>query len=400
MRIKSLLLLVFLGIGLQIQAQNSEYIITVNTISMTISDDGQCSLIEAINTVKQSQASGITDGECMYDEGEAVIVLEGGTTYPISEINNNSNGLPLIDIEISIQSSNENLAILSRVSDSANFRFFEISDTGQLHLEGIRLENGISGFGGAILNEGTLVLENANFTSNTGIESGGAIHNTGILEASSVVFDANRTLLDEPFSSTHLRLIDFAGGAIFNGFDSLAIIRNGLFFNNEARIGGGIFSMGTAMFYDSEFHDNRAKIGGAIFNYQLLSVYNTYLHHNEGISYGGAIYTDRIAFVSDSRIILNISLGAGGGIATDGITSIVRTTITGNSSSGWGGGISNYGNLFLLGSSISENQSWRGGGISNSGSIFLDECCTSVIDNIAEEGVNIYEVPENPEFDN
>lgn len=400
MRIKSLLVFIFLLIGFQINAQSSGYTIIVNTVSMTVADDGQCTLIEAINAVKQNQSSGITDSECIYSEGQAHIILEGGTTYPISEINNNANGLPLIDTDISIRSSNANPAIISRLQDANNFRFFEISDAGQLNLETISLENGISEFGGAILNEGTLFLENINFASNTALEAGGAIHNTGILDANVVTFDANRTLLGEPFSSTYLRIIDFAGGAVFNERESVLIIRDGRFSDNEARIGGAIFNIGTAMIYDSELYDNRARVGGGIFNYELLGVYNTYLHHNEGISYGGAIYTDRIAFVIDSRIILNVSLGAGGGIATDGIASIVRTTITGNSSSGWGGGISNYGNLFLLETSITENQSMHGGGISTSGSIFMDDCCTSVINNTAEEGMNIYEVPANPEFDN
>lgn len=403
MRIKLLLLLIFLFTGLVVNAQSSEYLIAVNTVSMVVNDDGQCSLIEAINTVKQSQSSGTSSGECEYGEGQVIIILEGGTTYPLSEINNAENGLPLIDTEISIQSSNDTPAIISRLQDSEDFRFFEISDVGQLYLEGIILENGISDLGGAILNEGTLVLENVHFVSNFATESGGAIHNTGTLEASSVIFDENIIFLDRPYiSSDHNRLLNYAGGAVFNGHESVMIIRDGLFSNNEARIGGAIFSIGTAMIYDSEFHNNIARSGGAIFNYQLLSVYNTYLHNNEGISFGGAISItgDGIAFISDSRIILNVSLGAGGGISNDGTLSISNTIITANTSSGWGGGINNHGNLFLTETLISENQSMHGGGVSTSVSIFLDECCTSIIDNIAEVGVDIYEVPENPEFDN
>lgn len=400
MRIKSLLLLVFLGIGLQIQAQNSEYIITVNTISMTISDDGQCSLIEAINTVKQSQASGITDGECMYDEGEAVIVLEGGTTYPISEINNNSNGLPLIDIEISIQSSNENLAILSRVSDSANFRFFEISDAGQLRLEAISLENGISDIGGAILNEGILSLDDVSLISNYASERGGAIYNSGAVNAENVEFSRNRTFPHEPQRHVHT-LWEFAGGAIFNRRDATFIVNNGLFSNNEARSNGGaIANFGNFLVYNSEFHENLALTGGSIFNQNYLGLVNSILYENEARLYGGGINNIGIAHILDSSIYSNISYGIGGGISTENILTIINTNLTNNISQGYGGGIRNYSNLFLFKTTISGNQSLYGGGIYNSGSIFLDECCTSVIDNIAEEGVNIYEVPENPEFDN
>ncbi len=401
MRIKSLLVFIFLLIGFQINAQSSEYTIVVNTVSMTVADDGQCSLIEAINAIKQGQSSGDSSGECMYDEGVAVIVLEGGTIYLISGTNNGDNGLPIIDTDISIQSSSDTPVIISRVQESDNFRFFEISDGGQLRLETISLENGISEFGGAIFNEGALILKNVNFASNIAIESGGAIHNTGVLEISSVVFDANIALPEETYRWNDVRrLIDFAGGAIFNGHDSVAVIKNGLFLNNQAWFGGGIFNIGTTIIYNSEFHDNRARAGGGIFNYELLGVYNTYLHNNEGVTYSGAIYTSGTTFISNSRIDSNISLGIGGGIISNGTLGIIRTTITRNSASAYGGGISNNGNLFLLGTSITENQSWRGGGISTSGSIFLDDCCTSVINNIAEEGINIYEVPENPEFDN
>jgi uncharacterized repeat protein (TIGR01451 family) len=140
-------------------------------------------LITAINT-----ANG--NGE------DDTIILETGCTYTLSSANAADPdgygpvGLPPITSNIAIQG---NGATITR-SGSDPFRFFYVSDTGNLTLENLTLSNGLAqggnggqsrgcggggaaGIGGAILNRGTLTVSGVTLTDNTA--QGGDGNNDG-----------------------------------------------------------------------------------------------------------------------------------------------------------------------------------------------------------------------------
>ena len=166
------------------------------------------------------------------------LVLEPNCTYEIDHQDNTyggqgGNGLPVITTKIVIEGNN---ATLYR-KPSDHFRFFFITDSGNLRLEDITLENGgpfrnteelPNCRGGAIYNDGGgLRAERSLFLSNHATwGEGGAIYNLGVLTLEETTFEDNH-------SNT--------GGAIYNGGASniAAVLQNVTFDTNYANFKGG-----------------------------------------------------------------------------------------------------------------------------------------------------------------
>jgi|GEM_PF-5740901 len=389
--LKSILIgsLIILFGALSIVAQDLQHEIIVNTEVMTSIDDGNCSLIEAITAVKLNRPSGDKGGECIPSQEEPIILLQSNTSYVISEVNNTTengiNGLPLIDVSVTIRGNNGTTIV--RDNNSDDFRFFEVSELGSLYLEQINFENGASAKGGAIFNMGDLSLNDTSFISNSSTEAGGAIYNAGQINAIDVEFEGNRSFPQQLQIENPETIVEFAGGAIFNGLDSTALIRDGSFKDNGARgYGGGIFNLGTAIIHNSEFSENKALRGGGVYSWELLNLYNTTLHNNESLHIGGGIDNWGIAFATNVEINANSSTW-GGGISNNNWLTLANATITNNTSDLIGGGVYNNGILLLENTNIIENQSDDGGGIYNLGEILMDEL-SSIVDNTAINGSN------------
>jgi len=182
---------------------------------------------------------------------------------------------------------------------------FYVLDGAALHLRAIELANGRSFGGGAVLNQGSLTVEDATLTGN----------------------DA------EAFG---------AGGAIYNDSTAQLVVLGSSFRQNQASAGGGaIFNLGTVDIDTSLFENNIAGLdGGAIQNN------------------GGDARIDR------STLRVNFATN-GAGIELNGGTFVVqRSTLLGNDASGQGGGIRNFsGTLTVESSTIAGNEADSGGGI-------------------------------------
>ena len=157
----------------------------------------------------------------------------------------------------------------------SNSRLFDIVGVGSsLHLLGTNISNFGEFdvlFGGAIISNTELHLEDCIFNSNKG-DSGGAVHNSsGNLTITRCIFKNNT--------------VDFRGGAVeVNG---LAIISNSLFVDNSSDTdGGGVFILpsGTSRFYNCTFSKNAAgSLGGGIGNIGSVdSLVNCILYDNSG----------------------------------------------------------------------------------------------------------------------
>jgi len=217
--------------------------IMVSSTSMTVSDDGQCTLIEAIIAANTDTMSGLSFGECLAGDGADTIELAMGGIYMLDDINNwlaGPNGLPYITSQIII---NGNGAMIIREPSAPAFRFFQIVKTGDLKLNHLTLSNGLANGtfpannGGSIFNSGgILTLLNSTLYDNRAAENGGSIFvwDVGIVTSVNSTFSGNQ-------AGHH-------GGGIFNRGSQVTLINSTLTNNvadadqNDEGDGGGIFN--------------------------------------------------------------------------------------------------------------------------------------------------------------
>ena len=165
-------------------------------------------------------------------------------------------------------------------------RIFTIN--GIVKLQNLTIKNGKSDNGGAILNNGNLIVTNCNFIGNTATGYGGAIRNSvGPL-----------TIINSNFNSN--KAAD-CGGAIMNDLLCLLSIKNCDFTSNSADCGGAITQSGSTYgttgnsmnINNSNFISNTANNGGAIYYEVPDPSVLTYCNFkdNTATDDGGAIYT-------------------------------------------------------------------------------------------------------------
>jgi len=323
-------------------------------------------LIHAINTANSNSDT-------------TKIVLDPNCTYPFITRDNTDGGhggnaLPIITTPILIDG---NYAIL-KYDGIQQFRFFLISNTGGLRLDNLTLEGGYSiavpdeilpGGGAIYITEGgSSTLNHVVFRDNYNLSNGGAILNRGTL----IIDD------DSVFENNSAEL----GGALFNagGSDKTTSIYNTQFIGNNASDGGGaIYNLGPDSFVQIgsvEFKDNWTWFnGGAIYTDSgEMRIVNSLLQNNEAEHYsnpigkGGAIYkADGEMFISGTTISSNSAILNGAGIyhAAGSLIlndcSIVSNIIyfhydmANQAGYGDGGGIYNLGRLEIDSSTLRNN---------------------------------------------
>jgi len=261
------------------------------------------------------------------DSDTTRLILEPDCTYPFDAIDNThggygGNGLPIVTTKIVIEGNN---ATLDKISSSygPNFRFFFITDSGNLRLEDITLQHGYvvnsageqtNSRGGAIYNDGGgLRAERSHFYSNDAQDGeGGAIYNRGILTLDETTLRSNQSA---------------NGGAIYNG--------------GAANI--------AAVLQDVTFEFNLATLnGGAIYNASpeagFMIVGSTF-YWNRSYEHGGVIYMESgDLYVSSSEFLeswagrFNILIGDGGVIySSSGDVTLIATNFNNQKAYGLGG---------------------------------------------------------------
>ncbi|MDM8531302.1 choice-of-anchor Q domain-containing protein [Anaerolineales bacterium HSG25] len=224
-------------------AQSARPKIVVSSTAMTVSDDGQCTLIEAIISANTDTMSGLSLGECLAGDGSDIIELATGGLYLLDDVNNwlaGPNGLPYITSQIVI---NGNGAMIMREPTAPAFRLFQVVKTGDLKLNHVTLTNGFAdgtfpaNNGGSIFNSGgILTLFNSTLHDNRATESGGAVFvwDEGTVTAVNTTLSGNQ-------AGHH-------GGGIFNKGSQVTLVNSTLTDNvadtdqNNFGDGGGIFN--------------------------------------------------------------------------------------------------------------------------------------------------------------
>jgi len=234
-------------------------------------------------------------------------------------------------------------------------RIFEVDGAGTtVSLSGLTFDNGggtfsinsfydqpYDGYGGAVLNFGTLTISNctlggplsANFAKN----GGGAIANFGTMAiAGCDVFD-NRAN---------------DGGGIYNA-GTMTVTGGHVSANSASEFGGGIDNLATLTVNSSTLAYNSATDGGGIYNAGTATVSGGSVSYNSAVYDGGGIYnvgtlavdgSGRHMTVSDCAITGN-SADDGGGIYNDagGTATVSNCQLSSNICYSEGGGIYNAG---------------------------------------------------------
>ena len=207
-------------------------------------DNGNCSLVEAINSAN----SDTSDGDCPAGSGADTIILPQNITFTLTSADSTvldttvtgselpgSNGLPPVTSEITIEGNGSTIE-RSSADGTPEFRILAIAGTGNLTLENIVIRGGLSdmSIGGGILNSGILTVNSSTISENSADFPG----------------DSEQGL----------------GAGIFN-FRTLNV-SNSTISGNSAGVqsgeGGGIGSSGTAAIINSTITDNTAGAGAGL----------------------------------------------------------------------------------------------------------------------------------------
>jgi hypothetical protein len=337
--------------------------ITVNTTDPAINDDGLCSVVEAVTN---ANVDAVIYDDCAIGSGNDTISLPADAVIIFTVANNNtggSNALPVITSTMTIRGNGATLVRNAAVAP--NFRFFHVAAGGNLTLNELGLNNGYAEIiastvqlflgGGAIINEGTLHINDSSLSFNQA-SFGGAIYSqpiTGSLSINNTRFTSNRA--------------DFTGGALQNA--GRATITGGILRLNEAGTDGGaiLHESSTMTVTNATLQDNIADGSGAgilaraVTTDSRLSIQTTNLISNVASINAGAIYNTASNGLTSSVEIAGSTLSANRADST-------------NSNEGAGGGILNgwaQGNnggvarLVVSKSSVLDNVAQSGGGIAN-----------------------------------
>ncbi|HXF61929.1 MAG TPA: choice-of-anchor Q domain-containing protein [Caldilineaceae bacterium] len=367
--------LVWIALGRPAQAQSDdpveaaaiEDVIPVVGLNPAAVDDGNCSLIEAIDN---ANADAPVHDDCPPGDGADTIRLMSEAVYLFDSVHNmtdGANALPSITSEIIIEGKGATL-VRNIPNNAPPFRFFHVAPGGDLTLLNLGLRHGAVGL------TGTLALPAV----------GGAILNRGTTRV---------------IASTISYNVATFGGAIFSDpiTGSLAITGSIFSFNQADMTGGAIFNRGAGSIATTTLSRNVAGAdGGALYTSSApFTIRASTLRNNRSGGVGGALaagaqLSHSTVLVENSQIFSNTAETAGGGVwngASDGYTATLTlrsSAITSNSVSsqavisttgeGTGGGITNLAApsaaqasawLTLEQSLVAENWAQSGGGIAN-----------------------------------
>ncbi len=270
--------------------------IVVSASADTTSNNGTCTLREAIAAANGNSASGSSAGECAAGTG---VSSDSITFHNVSTVNLTS-ALP--DITSDMVISGPGTAALTVQRSSGTFGLFTVtSAANDVTMEGFTIANGNTApgnDGGGIINDGTLTLNLIRLENNSAqFGDGGAVYNTGSLNMN---------------QSTVTGSAADDGGGIANVDGGQLTVRSSTFENNDA-------------------NDN----GAAIFNRDsTLNVYNSTLSANTAAGDGGGLYTDDGSINVVNSTLYENSANNGGGIYNRATMSLRNTIVAGSTSGG------------------------------------------------------------------
>lgn len=277
---------------------------TIAVDAGAVDDDnssGNCSLVEAVRAANTDSAV----DACTAGDGADTLVLPPDSMFTFEEANDGASALPLISSELTVQG---NGAVIER-SDAGGtpyFRLLHVGGSGMVNMTAVTLQNGLlssSGpAGGALLNEGSLELNEVTISDNVAIDGAG-IHNAGSLEL-------NRS-----------SLTDHWGGAALHNESGTAIVNESAIYANFGHGGGGINNNASLVLNQSTVSGNVSNGSGG------------------GIKTSGSLTLNHSTVTSNWADYKATKVFPGGGIDASGSSSLTlnHSIISGNSGASFGG---------------------------------------------------------------
>ncbi|BCW92568.1 MAG: hypothetical protein KatS3mg007_0462 [Thermoanaerobaculum sp.] len=322
---------------------------TVTTLSDTVSNDGQCSLREAIQ-----EANNGADTDCTgspSNGNDTITFSVSGTIALGSTLPNILDAATVGALTINGDVNGDGIGDIT-ISGNNTVRVMWVDAGGDLTLRNLTMANGNAPIGAGIANVGTLTVTNSTFSGNSASSEGGGIWNAGALNVTNSTFSGN--------SAAN------AGGGIVNG-GTLNVTNSTFSGNSATNLGGGIANAGTLTVAASNFYTNTAGInGGALFNDGgTLNLSNSIVLNNSAANSGGGIYNlmDGTVRVTGSTFSANSAANGGGILNGDGSLYVTNSTFAGNTATNYGGGIRSDSWLNVTNSTLSNNAATSGGGI-------------------------------------
>ncbi len=245
--------------------------IVANSGADRISNDGECTLREAVRAANSDSRSGSKPGECAAGDGADTITLQPGV-YTLDRTDNGkedaaSTGDLDITADLTIVAEGPGASVV-RASAGFTDRLFHILG-GQVKFAGLTLQEvAHNGEGAAVYNAASLTIEDSSLVGNQATGSGGAIFNAAgaILSLTNSTFSGNTSLSE--------------GGAIYNA-GGQATLQHITLTANQAASGGGLagqaggLTYGNSLIAGNTADDANADCAGPIGNsggYNLLGL--------------------------------------------------------------------------------------------------------------------------------
>jgi hypothetical protein len=219
------------------------------------------------------------------------------------------------------------------ISGNSSSRVFEVAAKAKVTLTYLNLidGNGLANptdtstyaySGGAILNFGTLAVNNCTLSNNSAQYGGGIFNEFGTVTVNSSTLSGNSAIIHIPNSFG-------VGGGIWS-VGSLTVNKSTLSGNSATREGGGIYNRGSLTVSSSTLSDNSAYQGGGIANqysYATATISGSTLSGNHASYGGGGIYNSGTATVSGCALTGNSAAVEGGAIYNGSGTSSALTVL-------------------------------------------------------------------------
>jgi hypothetical protein len=277
------------------------------------------------------------------------------------------------------------------LSGGNSTQLFTVDSGASLTLRGLTLTLGFSsGDGGAISNNGTLIVEDSTIQNSNATASGGAIVSYGPLTITNSTLSgnsaANAGAIYPRFPAATTMIINSSlrnnratstvdgwGGAILPWDGANVTIQGGEIVKNTARLGGGIhnrFANSTVILGNVLVNGNTATVGSITF----------------GINGGGIYNINGTAHINNTTFTGNNASWSGGGIYNEGTAIVTNSAFSGNTAVADGGGLSNAGLATVQGAVFSSNAADFGSGVGNSGIVTIQNATFSG-NSVSERGV-------------
>jgi CSLREA domain-containing protein len=358
-----------------------------------------------VNTEADEADGTCGDGDCSLRD--AIAVAGGGDTIRFDENTGNIDldsilGELVIDKSLTIEG--RSAAGIVDISGQNATRIIHVASGVTVTLSGLYLKNGrhspvgAPAQGGAIYNEGTLLLDDMGFWTNHAdgysdlavaqIGMGGAIYNLGTLSIQDSTFNGNQAT---------------GGSGMFGSAPSF---------------GGAIYNLGTLSIQDTTFTGNQATGRSGIFgggSGMGGAVYNT---DGSILNIGNSLFETNFASGGDGAIFGGAGNGGAVFFADTGSMDITSSTFSGNTAQGGGSGdidsVDGYGGALYIGlASVSlnyltiANNNALGGATSAGGGIYSTASLSGdgpnllgsiVANNTAANGPDIFQWVQSQDY--